>query len=75
MESNKKDRLSSDQDFQGDQHGIVDFSAPRGSIKSGRLIIASEAKWLVLKAGPPDDYLYQARFWHFAPHIGQMRMS
>jgi hypothetical protein len=69
MLSNRSDRYSSDE-VSGDSQGvIVDFSAPLGSTKSARLVIASETRGLELKADPSDIHLYRARFWQFAPRV------
>jgi hypothetical protein len=48
----------------------TEFAAPLGSVKSGRLIFASGASWVTVRADPSMADLYHARFEGQAPHVG-----
>ena len=47
----------------------IDFSAPLGTVKSSRLVFASEASGLHLTSDPTMSYLYQAYFRRTVPRI------
>jgi hypothetical protein len=48
----------------------TEFAAPLGSVKSGRLIFASGASWVTVRADPSMADLYHARFEGQAPPVG-----
>src|SRR5215204_1371703 len=52
---------------EGDDDG--DFAAPLGSVKSGRLVFASGASRLTLRAAFEMDDLYRARFEGAPPKV------
>ena len=48
----------------------TEFAAPLGSVRSGRLICASGASWVTVRADPAMANLYHARFEGQAPRVG-----
>ena len=48
----------------------VEFAAPLGSLRSGRLVFASGASWVTVRADPSMADLYHARFEGQAPRVG-----
>src|SRR3712207_9585452 len=53
----------------GEQPQGTEFTAPLGSVKSGRLIFASGASWVTVRADPSLADLYHARFEDRAPRV------
>jgi hypothetical protein len=47
-----------------------EFAAPLGSVKSGRLVFASGASWVTIRADPSMADLYHARFEGQVPRVG-----
>jgi hypothetical protein len=62
------DNLHTDQAPLEDSH----FSAPLAGFDSGRLVLASDVAWMVLRAGAGNSDLYQA---HFRRHTPRLRMQ
>ncbi len=54
----------------GEQRKGVEFAAPLGSLRSGRLVFASGASRLTVRADPSMTDLYRARFEGQAPRVG-----
>jgi hypothetical protein len=54
----------------GEQRQGGEFTAPLGSLRSGRLIFASGASWVTVRADPSMDNLYRARFEDRTPRVG-----
>jgi len=54
----------------GDQHQGSESSAPRGSLRSGRLVFASGVSRITVRAGSSMSELYRARFEGRTPHVG-----
>ncbi len=69
MSATKNDQSALNGEPSDGQNESLNFSAPLDSSKSGRLVFASGAKRLELKAGPSMPYLYQARFRRYAPRV------
>lgn len=69
MSTSNNEYFSETDGRQGNQSDSTAFSAPLGTLKSGRLVFASGAERLKLAAGPSMPYLYQARFRRYAPRV------
>ena len=69
MSATKKDNPSHNGDTEDGKSERSEFSAPSGSLKSGRLVLASAVTQMELCANPLLDDLYQARFKRQTPHI------
>jgi hypothetical protein len=54
----------------GEQHQGGDFAAPLGSLRSRRLIFASGASWVTVRADLSMATLYRARFEDRTPRVG-----
>ncbi|HEX6384750.1 MAG TPA: hypothetical protein VF177_08785 [Anaerolineae bacterium] len=69
MSATKKDNSPYNGDPQAGQSERSEFSAPSGSLKSGRLVLASAVTQMKLRANPLLDDLYQAHFKRQTPHV------
>jgi len=69
MSATKKDNSLHHGDSQEQHSGGSKFSSPTGSVKSGRLVLASAVTQMELRANPLLDDLYQARFKRQTPHV------
>lgn len=63
------DKYSSAETSPGPDSESRDYSAPLGTLESGRLAFTSGAQYLELTADPSMPYLYRARFRRDKPHI------
>ena len=54
----------------GEQRQGGEFTAPLGSLRSGRLIFASGAAWVTVRVDPSMADLYRARFEGRTPRVG-----
>jgi hypothetical protein len=54
----------------GEQLQGGEFTAPLGSLRSGRLIFASGAAWVTVRVDPSIADLYRARFESRTPRVG-----
>lgn len=54
----------------GEQRRNGEFAAPLGSARSGRLVFASGASWVTVRADPSMADLYRARFEGRVPRVG-----
>ena len=53
----------------GEGHRGGNFTAPLGSLRSGRLVFASGISWVTVRADPLMAELYHAHFEGWTPHV------
>ena len=69
MSATERDNSPHNGDPQGRQSERSEVSAATGSLKSGRLVLASDVTQMKLRATPLLNDLYQAHFKRQTPHV------
>lgn len=64
-----KSREATGRTAPGEEHRGGNFTAPLGSLRSGRLVFASGISWVTVRADPLMADLYRAHFEDRTPHV------